>query len=1041
MAMFRNHSHFHWTGVATLVLAVLTVAGVAQVAHAEAAKTETVALTTTVRPGATDQEKKMAGNLLSLLELNVLRQGGIQVVERTEVDALTYELVLSRAQQTDEATKLQFGKLTAAKLILTAKLQRADAKRQLFVAVRVTESLSGAIRGATIAPITPTTIQEAAEQIAGYLSACVAAPKMPSVTIAVAPFESLGRFDRLRPLERGLRDMATSQLLRYRRFQVLQRTELAQLLKEIDLVRSGVADHSALPETLPSRRAAYFLRGTVDEHNTEAGLTVVVRAELIQAETKKTIDRIAFESTPSSLPRNFAIHIHRLAKSVLENAGDRHTDTVAPKFDEVDHLYEAAVEDLQNFWRRKPRDFSFRDFPLHASHSTEHNRSGRIAIDAPLGKALLRKSLDRLESVLYLQPERADAAYALAFCLSCQIDDLWDPKRAADLLRQVFYRDRSGPLAPEALNLLAELYYHHENGTVKQSDKAAARAEILFAFENMPKSHRDYEWARLVDLVMRLDSRGEEIAQRVSLMHRVAELAETHGAPQQRQLAQYAASLAASLFVAAKDHPELENEANDLLQRWKDGDQKWLKFEAIQTLARVAENRKKHRDAARLYLLAADLFKFSVNQADVHTREGTQLNGARCLREGGAANEALALVQSFKPSSRNPTSLLNGYYGLELGACQEAVGRVAEARETYTRYAEECCNLVDNTDVVSRIDKLGGVPLRADSDIEVQYIDRADGQTVYVRSLASDGQRLFIGGDYRAPGNRGVTAYDFATENWTSLAGPTVRASCLACESAALWVGTDTDGLWRCDLATGQWKNWTTADGLPDNRVVDIALHDGDAIVSIGGRNSGGVVRVDANRHIHIYDGPGAPRVALDDLAVAGNQVYGSNRGTYLLNLTTNKWQTDAIAKLDERQAPMSIFQAAGRLWGWKYGREIFQPLLSPEDNNRFKRAWFPRGLEKAGYEVRFVFEHDRQLWFGGSPWWRFKSAGFYRLDVDTGDFVIYGPRDGFRTSTTYECFDGLYAANNIWLATSAGLAKVTTRTRAGEVTPSSPER
>ena len=452
----------------------------------------------------------------------------------------------------------------------------------------------------------------------------------------------------------------------------------------------------------------------------------------------------------------------------------------------------------------------------------------------------------------------------------------------------------------------------------------------------------------------------------------------------------------------------------------------------MHSLAHIEESRSKPVDAAHLYLQAADLLKPFRSRADAQTRENMQLNAARCLRKGGAAKEALAIIESFQPSDRRPTSLLNGYYGLELGACQEAVGQVAEARETYTKYAEECCNLVDNSDVVTRIDKLGGVPLRSDSDIEVVYIDRPDGQKIYGRSLASDGQRLFIGGDYRAPGNRGVTAFNLTSEELQPLGGPNVRVSCLACDAGVLWAGTDTAGLWRCDLASGQWKNWKIPDGLPDDRVVDIVAQGGDALVSLGARNSGGVVRVGANGHIRIYDGPDAPRVALYHLALAGDQVYGSNAGTYLLNLTTNKWQSDATAKFDRHQIPTSIFQTAGQLWGSKYGREIFQPLLSPDENTRYKRAWFPRGLEKAGYEVRFVFEHNGQLWFGGSPWWRFKSAGFYRVDINSGDFAIYGPRDGFRTSTTYECYDGLYAANRIWLATSAGLAKVTIRKEAG---------
>src|SRR5436190_66085 len=119
--MFRNDSQYDWSQGATLVLAMLAATAVAQVARAEAAKDETVALTTTVHAAATDQEKKTAANLLSLLELHVLRQGGIQVVERAELDALTYELILSHAQKINDASKLKLGKIAAAKFILTAK--------------------------------------------------------------------------------------------------------------------------------------------------------------------------------------------------------------------------------------------------------------------------------------------------------------------------------------------------------------------------------------------------------------------------------------------------------------------------------------------------------------------------------------------------------------------------------------------------------------------------------------------------------------------------------------------------------------------------------------------------------------------------------------------------------------------------------------------------------------------------------------------------------------------------------------------------------
>ena len=87
------------------------------------------------------------------------------------------------------------------------------------------------------------------------------------MTVAVAPLESKGRFDRLRPLELGIRDLITARLLELSgatsagladvaerrtprqapRFQVVQRSNMEQLLRELDLIQSGLSDKSRLP--------------------------------------------------------------------------------------------------------------------------------------------------------------------------------------------------------------------------------------------------------------------------------------------------------------------------------------------------------------------------------------------------------------------------------------------------------------------------------------------------------------------------------------------------------------------------------------------------------------------------------------------------------------------------------------------------------------------------------------------------------------------------------------------------------------------------
>jgi len=1000
----------------------LAVGALTQPANARV-KSTTVALTTTVSTQAPAPERAMMANLLSLLEVSAIRQPGIDVVERMEIDTVLHELVLSRAAGS-EGEALQLGKLASAELILTAKLLEPADDGKRHVLVRITESLTGRIRGATVAPVDELIVDETAQEITSYLSAIIIAPETAGISIAVMPFESLGRFDRLRPLERGLRDMVVARLLNYRRFHVLQRSDMRELLDEIDLVHLGLTDATGLPETFPSRRAAFVLRGTIDERNSDGGQRLIVAANVVNANTKKVVDSIEFQSMPDELPGKLAVEIHRLTKSIVANAGKQDGSlTPAPRFDEVEHLFQVAVRDLYRFWRRQPRDFSHRDFRLPGVEPPQSNPPGRVPLDSPLGKAMLRKATDRLESVLYLQPERREAAFALAFCLSCHIEDLWQPDRADRLLRNVFHHDPSDQLAAAALNWLAEMYYHHESGDLKPEDENAARKQVLFAFENMPVTHRNYEWSRLVELLKRIDGRNRDYNATASVMKLAAGLtaeAEPHA---QRNLASNVTNMAQSLCTAP-GNPRLQAEARLLLDSWSTSEPKWQRYFAMQALAQVAQRDKDFAKAAELYRAAGELMRGERGAHDYHLN---LLRVARILREAGDADEALALLQSFEPQDQRPTSLLNGMYGVELGATLESLGRKEEALETYVSYAEASAHLADNSDVEGRIKSLGGVPLRENRDIDVRYIDSPDEKPFLCRSLATDGERIFASGYYRS--KRPVAAFRIATQQWESLGGPDVGAPCLACDGGYLWVGTEDEGVWRCNLATKTWKNWKLKDGLPDNKVVDIAAQRDTAFLSVGHRDAGGVIRIDALNRVHVYEGKDAPSVTLYHLTLHNGRLYGINRRLFELDLPTGAWHDSLPSEANRHFGLYGLFRAGSELWGSSYRREIFRINASPEQNALYKQAWFPAAVNsKAGYGVDFALERNGQLWFGGNPWARFKSCGFYRLDLETGDFVIYGPRDGFRLSTTYECYDGLEAAGRIWLATSAGLAEVTIR-------------
>ncbi len=275
---------------------------------AEKSETTTVALTVAVSARADSGERELSTSLLTLLEVEVAQDRQLSVVERQQIDLVLHELALSVDVSKASDKKLKLGKLANADLILTMELlpQENDSNVR-NVLVRIVESLTGAIRGVVVTPVELLTVDESAVHIAKYLSAVAARPAEAVVTVAVAPFESLGRFQRLRPMELGLRDMIATRLRRWgdlrsasdksnegkasdkesqtvpgSPFLVLQRSNMQQLLKELDLVQSGLVDQTRLPKSLPTRAAAYLVHGTIDERN-ENGFEIIVSGKLVHA--------------------------------------------------------------------------------------------------------------------------------------------------------------------------------------------------------------------------------------------------------------------------------------------------------------------------------------------------------------------------------------------------------------------------------------------------------------------------------------------------------------------------------------------------------------------------------------------------------------------------------------------------------------------------------------------------------------------------------------------------------------------------------------
>jgi hypothetical protein len=109
-------------------------------------------------------------------------------------------------------------------------------------------------------------------------------------------------------------------------------------------------------------------------------------------------------------------------------------------------------------------------------------------------------------------------------------------------------------------------------------------------------------------------------------------------------------------------------------------------------------------------------------------RDNFRVLAANALRKGNKFREALELLESFRPDHGNGSSN-RGYWVQSIGDCHEELGQPEKALAMYVEVADldEAC--VRNSDIVQRIQRLGGVPLSEDREIDVRYIKGPPGGT------------------------------------------------------------------------------------------------------------------------------------------------------------------------------------------------------------------------------------------------------------------------------------------------------------------------
>ncbi len=962
----------------------------------------------------------LAEPMYALLEQQLAATNTLRLVERRELAPILKELNLGLALA-DPQTSAKVGQLASAEFVATLQLRQSNDKRDTATALlRVTEVRSTAIIGATAMTVDAARIEEFVDELARFTTERVHHPTRSTISIAVAPFDSQGRFDRLRPLETGIRDLISSRLseISSNRWQVLQRSQLADLVAELELARSGLVDNATLDVQAKSH-AAYMIRGTLDERPAGNSFNVLVAGELVDVFTGDRIGQFQMESPPEQVDRRLAEEIDRLAKQ-LQETGQIPASPRAAARRELEFLKQKALADLRRFRKINPLDFTHRPFRLPEDPAT--NAVPRLVqIDTPLGRHLLTTCVDRLESVLLLSPDDLDAAFGLAFCAAIHLPELYRPDRADELYRRILGGTADEAAQVLALEWLPEIAYHHETGKLDSRQREETVSRIWKSYDEMPERGRGDLWERkfhLLAAALRGANDGPALAKAI---RRGAEIAE-HLPPRHRRAIAWSVQFAYGMYDTLPPTQRTETDTlRELLGRWSMSVDKALRVAGTQGLATANERAGDFLAAARgLEASAADLVDDNAPQSR-HDRELHLINAAKNYILGKDPTRGLEVLQSFEPPANDGT-LRFGMHRLQRGIACEALDQPTRAVAAYLEGVELCPNLVWNSDVSERIEKLGGIPLAESRAIDVQYIHLPELKRQAVRALTTDGTHLYF-----ATLLPGLWHYDPQSEQCERVTQAatfhTVRHA-----NGAIWGATANAGLWRVELSSGVSTHFGAAQGLPDERIVSIAVGDRDIFAGVGTNASGGIVRIGAEGDIEILNSPDAPQQAPTHLVVTPARLLArTTRNTHELNRETGLWKTHPLEATQPPTAAPFLFQDGDRIWSSRYGRELALWDRSADENATFRPAWHVPDT-KAGYQVRFALQRGDEVWFGGQPRAPLLTSGLYRFNRRTGEYVAFGPRDGFRMNRQYEVKDGVWVQDRLWLVAGGELCSVVSR-------------
>ena len=907
----------------------------------------------------------------------------------------------------------------------------------------------------------------------------------PPVAVVITPLENSKHLERLRPLENGLADLVATRVLvesgatvaggllldefmaRDRlpvprgAFQVLRRKHLDQFTAELGLARASAPEQEAAPDELASPGGVYVIRGSFEEIEIDGAGQFALHLALVHVASSRVIDEFDLVSPPDELDEPLADAIDRLCKSLTKDA---HLPPPVPlaEHSQAVPLRNWVMADLSRLpggqagpichaetIRRPTAKGLAANGPVadHSDYLLLHFCEFRR--DTPAGRQIVRRSIERLETLLKIVPDDPISVLTLGSCYGSHDPDTFQPDRADELLRRAYAIGKQGKpivrntwwqITPEsyaqsALSALAHIGFDREKSRFIEPARSRAPERIEFALDHLVEQG---QWLR-VRLLAELEQVQREIGNngwQKSFLERVDQLAihavEPPGAdrrvlgpgaePPRKANRRECMGMLVRMPKQSRDQPAVGDRAIEILTGWAASEDQELAELGRVGLSLADVTSSKFLESAELYKRQAAELDDSATPEQRQKRLGLLLSAARSYRRAGQGQSGLDLLISVE-DELGPDVIMIRMWGFEVGECYEALGRPQEALAAYLRAVEAGRGSSFFQELADRIIALGGVPLRPDRAIDVEYFPTCPKPSTWDMPLVTDGKRLFVGS------RTGPYGFDIDDHGWSVLNPEIGPVICLACQEETLWVGTDTSGLWRRDLASGIWTQAASPEALGSGHVQALAVGQGKLYVGVGTEHSGRLWEIDDQGKLRDLSGESGPKTTPSHIVVGEKSLWvRAHPNVHEWSLEQLRWQPLKLQPNGQPQWVSGIFPGSAGPWAGNFGRELFRLNATPEENALFHEAWYTSMYGKAGYYVQWVLERDGYVWFGGTPFENFVNSGLYRLNLANGQCERFGPSDGFRSAQRDRVYAGLWLGDRLWLTTTQGLCAVRER-------------